>query len=185
MKESTKRVGFLVLLLLTLGGASSLLAQGLSASLTGIVADQSKAVVPGAHVTLTQEGTGGVRRTVTNTDGYFSIVGIPSSSYTRTIEATGFQRWERTNPADSTVFYRSADARYESCLPTPCRDTGDAAARGRSRVISPRLRRAGNVNGPPGKWRRSRPRVQECQPSPQGECGKRVSSFWEKTAFRF
>lgn len=55
-------------------------AQGLPASVTGIVSDPSGAVIPGAQVMLQQEGTSAVRRTVTNADGYFSIVGVPAGS---------------------------------------------------------------------------------------------------------
>jgi hypothetical protein len=72
------------------------LAQGLPAQLTGIVQDQTNAVIPGATITLTHETTGAVRRTVSNAEGYFSIVGIPAGQYRVLVEAKGFNKWERT-----------------------------------------------------------------------------------------
>ena len=92
----TTRLALFAVSLLAVGGTSALLAQGLPSSLTGIVQDQSRAVVPGANIVLTQEGTGAVRRTVSNADGYFSVVGIPPGTYSVSIEAQGFQKWERT-----------------------------------------------------------------------------------------
>src|SRR5207247_5441253 len=69
--------------------------QGLPASLTGIVFDQSKAVIANADVVLKHDATGAVRRTVSNADGYFSIVGIQAGPYSVSIEAQGFVKYER------------------------------------------------------------------------------------------
>ena len=78
-----------------LTAAPAALAQGLPAQLSGIVSDQSQAVIPGANVILTQEGTEAVRRTVTNAEGYFSILAIPAGRYSLAVESQGFARWER------------------------------------------------------------------------------------------
>ncbi len=78
---------------LCLAGAAA--AQSIFGSLTGIVSDASGAVVPDAKVTLTNEASGDTRRTATNAEGYFSIVSIPTGTYTVQIEAPGFQKWER------------------------------------------------------------------------------------------
>jgi len=44
--------------------------------LTGIVSDSSGAVVPGANVTLKNAGSGDVRKTVANSDGYFTVSSV-------------------------------------------------------------------------------------------------------------
>src|SRR5258708_5132047 len=69
-------------------------AQGVTAALTGTVADSSDAIIPGATVILKSEQGGGMRRTLSNTEGYFSFSAIPPGTYTVTIEAQGFQKWE-------------------------------------------------------------------------------------------
>jgi hypothetical protein len=69
-------------------------AQAPSGTLNGTVLDQSGAVLPGADVVLKSEDSGAIRRTQSNKDGFFSIVGIPAGSYTVSVEAHGFARWE-------------------------------------------------------------------------------------------
>jgi Carboxypeptidase regulatory-like domain len=72
-------------------------AQTTNATLTGTVFDSSGAVVPKANVTLTNESSGDVRRTVTNSDGYFTFAAIPPASYTIRVEMAGFAAWETTS----------------------------------------------------------------------------------------
>ena len=66
-----------------------------SATVTGTVTDQSNAVIPNISVTLRDEGSGAVRRTVTNSDGFFTIPALPVGTYTLIIDATGFAKFER------------------------------------------------------------------------------------------
>jgi hypothetical protein len=85
--------------LICLAGLGSILptlqAQNVAATLTGTVADASGAVIPGATVILKSELSGDTRRTLSNSDGYFTISAIQPGSYTITIEAPAFQRWEQ------------------------------------------------------------------------------------------
>ncbi|MBO0722951.1 MAG: carboxypeptidase regulatory-like domain-containing protein, partial [Blastocatellia bacterium] len=75
-----------------------------TSQLTGIVNDQTGAVIPRAEITLKSDATGDVRHTVSNSDGYFAFAAVPAGSYTVIIESTGFARWERKgvvlNPGD-------------------------------------------------------------------------------------
>src|SRR5260370_162628 len=48
---------------------TSLLAQGIFATLTGVVTDPSESVVPNGKVTLRDVGSGSVRETVSNAEG--------------------------------------------------------------------------------------------------------------------
>ncbi len=69
-------------------------AQQITGSLTGVVADSTGAVIPGASVVMTNELSGDTRRTETNSDGYFSITGVMPGTYTVTIEAQGFTTYK-------------------------------------------------------------------------------------------
>ncbi|UCF38843.1 MAG: TonB-dependent receptor [Acidobacteriota bacterium] len=91
-------------LLLILLFAPSALGQAASSSLTGTVTDESQAVIPGADVSLVNEGTGDTRITVSNDEGFFSITAIPSGTYTLKIQMPGFATWQRTN-----IAFRIAD----------------------------------------------------------------------------
>jgi len=81
----------LPLLIICCLSAVSLKAQNASGTLTGIVADPSGAVVPGATVVMKNDLSGDERRTVTNNDGFFSINAVQPGDYTVTITAQGFQ----------------------------------------------------------------------------------------------
>lgn len=68
----------------------TLLAQAV-AGITGTVTDSSGAVLPGAHVTITNEGTGVVSKTDTSSAGTYSVTGLNPGSYTVTVESSGFR----------------------------------------------------------------------------------------------
>jgi hypothetical protein len=63
-------------------------------SLTGTVTDGSGAVVPKAHVTLTNTVTKDVRHTVSNEVGYFAFTALPASTYTVRVDSSDFRPWE-------------------------------------------------------------------------------------------
>src|SRR5271165_5144647 len=88
-------VGFAVAAIL----ATNLAAQGIYATLTGIVADQSSAVVPQAKVTLKDSQSGSQRDSVTNSDGYFTFASVPVGSYDLVVEAKGFATFKVTGIA--------------------------------------------------------------------------------------
>jgi hypothetical protein len=79
-----------------LGAAAPARAQQLSGSLSGNVVDETEALVSGADVTLTNEASKGVRRTKTNSEGFFTFASVPPGSYTVRVELTGFKTTERT-----------------------------------------------------------------------------------------
>lgn len=75
--------------------AAAAYGQSIFATLTGVVSDSTGAVIPNANVTLNNEASGDVRKTVTNSDGYFSFVSFPTGTYTLDIEAPGFSKYEQ------------------------------------------------------------------------------------------
>ena len=100
-------VGFAFAMIL----ATNLAAQGIYATLTGIVADQSSAVVPQAKVTLKDSQSGSQRDTVTNSDGYFTFASVSVGEYQLVIEAKGFSTFKVTGIALSGGEKRNIDAK--------------------------------------------------------------------------
>lgn len=76
--------------------ASRLNAQSDLTSVTGTIHDPTGATVPGATVIVQNPGTGAERRAKTDTAGVYSITSIPAGSYTLTVEAPGFQRFQQS-----------------------------------------------------------------------------------------
>jgi hypothetical protein len=70
--------------------AADLSAQGIYATLTGVVSDPSQALVVKAKVTLTDAASGSQRETQTNSDGYFTFASVPVGTYNLSVEAAGF-----------------------------------------------------------------------------------------------
>ena len=96
MKRS---IGFLVGITLTALLASSLQAQSIYGTLTGIVSDPSGAVVAGATLALRDEQSGSQRDTVANAEGYYTFVSLPPGTYQVTVESKGFETFRQTNIA--------------------------------------------------------------------------------------
>jgi len=70
-------------------------AHGQTATLTGLVTDQSQSVVPGADVILIDEASGDTRRSISNDEGYFTFTALMPKTYKLRVEMAGFQTWER------------------------------------------------------------------------------------------
>ncbi len=70
-------------------------AQVLYGSLIGNVTDPNGALVPGAAVTATDQGTGIVKSTVTDPTGAYQFVNLPPGTYTLKVALSGFKSFER------------------------------------------------------------------------------------------
>jgi len=71
-------------------------AQTTTGTMGGSVRDPSGNSVPGAHVTITNESNGDVRRVDTSTSGDFSFPSLLPATYTVQVEMTGFQTYKST-----------------------------------------------------------------------------------------
>jgi outer membrane receptor protein involved in Fe transport len=71
-------------------------AQVTTADLVGTITDSSGAVVPGAKVVITNQGTGVSRSAMTGDEGNYIFTSLQPGTYTLTAEAAGFSRVERT-----------------------------------------------------------------------------------------
>jgi|GEM_PF-316320 len=89
-----RAVGLLVAVWMC-GAAAPHWAQVTTATLYGIVQDQSGAAVPGTNVTLTHEATAAVRQAVTDETGEFVFTALPVGTYTLKIEKPGFRAYVR------------------------------------------------------------------------------------------
>lgn len=67
-----------------------------SSGFTGIVVDQTGAVVVGAKVTATNEATHVDKVVTSNESGNFRIPSLPGGTYTIAVSATGFKDWKQT-----------------------------------------------------------------------------------------
>src|SRR5687768_6183856 len=71
-------------------------AQIRSATLTGTVIDAQKAIVPGAAVVITNEGTNVSQELVTNEAGLFTAPLLPAGTYSLTVTLSGFTPFRRS-----------------------------------------------------------------------------------------
>ena len=87
---------FLSLLLALTALLQPINAQVLYGSVTGNVSDQSGAVVPGATVTITNQGTGQVREAMSNEDGTYTILNVLPGVYDLKVTKQGFATYTET-----------------------------------------------------------------------------------------
>jgi Carboxypeptidase regulatory-like domain len=67
-----------------------------NSQLTGIVTDQTGAVVSGATITLTDPATGSIRETESGPSGLYAIGGLNPATFNLKVAAKGFQSFEQT-----------------------------------------------------------------------------------------
>ncbi|MBI3471219.1 MAG: carboxypeptidase regulatory-like domain-containing protein, partial [Candidatus Solibacter usitatus] len=78
------------------GFAWVLFGQAQSGTIVGTVTDQAGAVIPGARVTLVNEGTQFTRAAAANSSGQYVAYSVPTGAYTITAEQQGFQKLVRS-----------------------------------------------------------------------------------------
>ena len=79
-------------LLLVIGTATSAFAQFDRGQISGVVKDESGAIVPGATVTALHVQTQALRTTVTDASGFYTFPNLPSGRYNITAELQGFKK---------------------------------------------------------------------------------------------
>jgi len=82
---------FLTMILLAAVSLPGYAQTGASSSLTGVVVDQSGAVIPGADVVVKNEATGAEYKTTTAENGTFMIPALGAGSYTATVSMPNFK----------------------------------------------------------------------------------------------
>ena len=84
-------------LILFFGGARTARAQAGSGGISGIVADTTGAIIPGAKVTAKNTATGAEISTVSTGAGLYSFVSLPPGTYEISAEAKDFEMLIRKN----------------------------------------------------------------------------------------
>lgn len=91
---------------LLLMGPSAAMAQNDVGSVVGFITDQTGAIIPGATVTIVNEGTGETRRVTSDAQGHYAVPNLSPSIYTMTATANGFEKFvsnHNTLASNSTV----------------------------------------------------------------------------------
>ncbi len=91
MPAKTRLLSIFVVLILAAGAAFG---QQVSGSITGVVKDRQGAVVPNAKITVIDQSRGVSREVTTGQDGTFFVGPLQPASYTVTVEASGFKKYE-------------------------------------------------------------------------------------------
>ena len=102
-----------LLTVVTIFWAAGAAAQTTSGRLSGAVLDSSGAVLPGATITLTSEGTNQVQSTVSNETGVYLFPQVPVGSYRVEIALSGFKTATYTKVAIAVGQEYSLTARLE------------------------------------------------------------------------
>lgn len=76
--------------------ATSLQAQSIYGTLTGIITDPTQAVVDNTALKLQDQQSGSQRETKANGEGYYTFVSVPPGLYQLTVTASGFDTHKKT-----------------------------------------------------------------------------------------
>lgn len=113
MKRTACAAFAAAVLLLLSGSYRSALSQVLYGSVTGTVEDPSGAVVPGADVTITNQGTTQQTAAKADSQGRYSLLNLAPGTYNLRVTATGFRTTEQTGITVSPNIVGRIDVRLE------------------------------------------------------------------------
>jgi hypothetical protein len=88
-------------------------AQVYGGSLTGVATDRSEAVIPGAHVVLTDEDKGFKYVAVTDAEGRYILRNLPPGKYSLAISAAGMRLYTQSGITLAVGQNAQADAHFE------------------------------------------------------------------------
>ena len=90
-----------------------LLAQSFTASVRGVVTDESNAAVPAARVTVTDADRGTNYTTTSDDTGRYAVTSLPPGNYVLSVEAAGFKRFASGRFSLSVQQQATADAKLQ------------------------------------------------------------------------
>ena len=102
-----------IAVLLSLTCATAVHAQFDTGHIAGFVRDSSSAGVPGATVTVENEGNRDRRLAITDSRGFYAIPDLPVGSYAVSVELSGFKRFVKTGVKLSAAAQLSVDVELE------------------------------------------------------------------------
>jgi hypothetical protein len=89
-KTSQRNWSFLLLPLMFMLACTGLFGQA-NSNITGIISDQSGAVIAGANITLIDSATGATKTTTSSETGLYELAGLNAGTYNMTVASKGFQ----------------------------------------------------------------------------------------------
>ncbi|MEP7367706.1 MAG: carboxypeptidase-like regulatory domain-containing protein, partial [Acidobacteriota bacterium] len=99
--------------MLLMGSISTVFGQGFQGTIRGDVQDQTGALIPLAMVTVTNVATGETRTLLSSDAGTFNFPNLLVSTYTVTVEFSGFKKYSRENVQVSANSVSDVVARLE------------------------------------------------------------------------
>jgi carboxypeptidase family protein len=108
-----QRITFLAAFLVALMAVPAM-AQKITATIRGTITDSTGAVVPGAKVTVRNEGTGLNRVSESNSDGIYSFAELPVGSYRIEVEKAAFKSATRSRITLNVADTRAVDVQLET-----------------------------------------------------------------------
>jgi hypothetical protein len=109
--HQTKRVALSIVC--TLLAAVPALAQTFQGGIRGTIQDKSAAAISAAKVTLTDQGTGISRSTVSGNGGEYSFTAVNPATYTVSVEKPGFNQLDQKNIVVSTQEFLIVDLKLD------------------------------------------------------------------------
>lgn len=97
-------------------------------SISGTVADSTNAIVPGAVVTVRNQGNNTTQQTTTNSSGNYTFPNLMVGDYSITAEAKGFQKYLRTGIHLNAADHLSVPVRLAVGEMTQTMEVSDTAA---------------------------------------------------------
>ena len=91
---------------------SSAAAQSTTGSISGVINDESGAVLPGVTIVVTQGGTGAARQQVSDSSGYYRLLNLSPGEYALRAELQGFN----SDTRDRVTVAVSRDMRVDLLL---------------------------------------------------------------------
>ncbi len=88
-------------------------AQSYLGGIRGTVSDSSGAAIPDVKVTLTNQGTGVARSTISNSTGAFVFSDVDPATYSITAESPSFKKFERSGVIVATQQFLTVDVKME------------------------------------------------------------------------
>src|ERR1700759_1603962 len=95
--QTSRCISFFIFCTLATLLITGAMAQTTSGTITGIVTDQSGAIVPGAKIILIDEATKEQRETVASDSGEFVFAALRPSTYSMSVEKPGFQGFRQND----------------------------------------------------------------------------------------
>src|SRR5947199_9385166 len=96
MSKHHFRIFFPILIVLIMLTSGALVRADVTGSILGVAHDRSQAVVAGARIVATNVQTNFSQKTTSAADGSYRLVALPAGTYTRTVTAAGFKRYNAT-----------------------------------------------------------------------------------------